>query len=72
MVKTIETHTFSMCLAWIKGGDTAGGPVTWCYDSGSESAVSFGTPVAAAQHGESWWFQAAMVDCQLKIGYLSL
>lgn len=25
-------------------GDTAGGPVTWCYDSGSESAVSFGTP----------------------------
>ena len=34
-----------------EGGDTAGGPVTWCYDSGSESAVSFGTPVRAPYLG---------------------
>ena len=49
----------------VSGGDTAGGPVTWCYDSGSESAVSFGTPVGMAQLreknagfvAESWRYQ---------------
>ncbi|CAK9026645.1 Hypothetical protein (Fragment) [Durusdinium trenchii] len=40
-------------------GDTAGGPIPWSYDSGSESAVSFGTPAPGhapgVVHAEKRW-----------------
>ncbi|CAK8991832.1 unnamed protein product [Durusdinium trenchii] len=40
-------------------GDTAGGPIPWSYDSGSESAVSFGTP--ATGDGARPWAPAVSI-----------
>lgn len=45
-IPSFQGECFSQKMFDGEGGDTAGGPVTWCYDSGSESAVSFGTPVS--------------------------